>query len=145
MSEVPADGSERDQPGYGMGRRKVPMPPLVKAQPTRPFDVVNISSPCLRMEAAMTDEEKAKFKATWLKYNSRWEGAPVADILDDLDNHDAHCDVIDEFLTDEYDERGDEFGKLHKLAALALIYINEDATAVSRSAVDDLVQRAEAL
>lgn len=59
---------------------------------------MNSSEASLAVEAAMTEDEKAKFLIVFCDLNPHYKGAHVADVLDELNGRDAHCDQVELML-----------------------------------------------
>jgi hypothetical protein len=78
----------------------------------------------LAVERALTGEEQAAFLARFTSLNPRWKGSTVADILAELDNADAHLDLIEPV----YQSHGPEVPEpgLLAMAMYAAIYSTTD-------------------
>lgn len=61
------------------------------------------------IERVLTEEEKKKFLDEFYKLNPHYRGAHVSDVLDELNDTDAHIAVIDDFFTTHEAELGDVF------------------------------------
>lgn len=67
----------------------------------------------LDVEAALTMEEKTTFLDRMTARNPGWRGAHVADLLDVMDDSDAHIDIVEPLC----EAHPDEWTKTHSYAA----------------------------
>lgn len=79
---------------------------------------MNRTQVVLAVQEAMTPEERSTFlqKFTWL--NPRWQGAHVADVLDELDNRDSDLTLVERL----YAEHGGEVPEPGLLGAATRVF-----------------------
>lgn len=101
----------------------------------------------LRVEQAMTSDERERFLSNFVALNPRWQGAHVADVLDALSNQDSHLEIVEPL----YEARGGEVPEPGLLGACArAVAVVEGSAPHGRRpgfglAVFDLIERVRAL
>jgi hypothetical protein len=103
--------------------------------------MADIADTVLLVEKAMTSEEREQFMRKWLTINPRYNGATVADVLDELIEGDANLDVVEpiwEAHHDDFDDLG--MPQLLRACTLAMLYTHGQ---VYWMGVSDLLGRAK--